>query len=170
MGKALLNLYSVGIKVLPVYSTKYLLLLALKLYYITKKYIYFYYFYFYHLFQILSKTLLIWNFLRYVSSEVFFWPVCLRSDYMIVLYQKNILQKIIDLLDIEKWLKRIYAYILTQRSCTTYTEAIRFFTIMLSNDFQTISSQTIGKQERILTRNYLFKMSMKNFIWKILSF
>ena len=30
---------------LPVYYTKYLVLLALKLYYTTKKYIYFYYFY-----------------------------------------------------------------------------------------------------------------------------
>ena len=36
---------------LPVYYTKYLVLLALKLYYTTKKYIYFYYFYFYPLFQ-----------------------------------------------------------------------------------------------------------------------
>ena len=42
--------------------------------------------------------------------------------------------------------KEYTAYILTQRSCTTYIEAIRFFTIMLSKDFQTISSQGIGKQ------------------------
>ena len=42
--------------------------------------------------------------------------------------------------------KEYTAYILTQRSCTAYIEAIRFFTIMLSKDFQTISSQGIGKQ------------------------
>lgn len=42
--------------------------------------------------------------------------------------------------------KEYTAYILTQRSCTAYTEAIRFFTIMLSNDLKTISSQGIGKQ------------------------
>ena len=38
-------------KILPVYYTKYLVLLALKLYYTTKKYIYFYYFYFYDSFK-----------------------------------------------------------------------------------------------------------------------
>ena len=31
--------------------------------------------------------------------------------------------------------KEYTAYILFQRSCTAYIEAIRFFTIMLSNDF-----------------------------------
>ena len=36
---------------MPVYYTKYLVLLALKLYYKTKKHIYFYYFYFYLIFH-----------------------------------------------------------------------------------------------------------------------
>lgn len=41
-------------------------------------------------------------------------------------------------------------YILTQRSCTDYIEAVRFFTIMMKNDFDTISSQVIGKQRMFI--------------------
>ena len=42
--------------------------------------------------------------------------------------------------------KEYTGYILTQRSCTGYIEANRFFTKMMKNDFNTISSQAIGKQ------------------------
>ena len=52
--------------------------------------------------------------------------------------------------------KEYTAYILFQRSCIAYIEAIRFFTIMLSNDFKTINGQAIGKQ-----RMYIDPM----FIW-----
>ena len=54
--------------------------------------------------------------------------------------------------------KEYTAYILTQRSCTAYTEAIRFFTIMLSNDFQTISSQGIGKQRMYIDQKVFIDM------------
>ena len=42
------------------------------------------------------------------------------------------------------------AFILSQRSCTSYIETIRFFTIWLKNDFKTISSQGIGKQRMFI--------------------
>ena len=42
--------------------------------------------------------------------------------------------------------KGYMGYILTQRSCTGYIETVRFFTIMMKNGFNTISSQAIGKR------------------------
>ena len=50
------------------------------------------------------------------------------------------------------------AYILTQRSCTAYIEAVRFFTIMLSNDFKTISGQAIGKQRMFISPKVFIDM------------
>ena len=46
--------------------------------------------------------------------------------------------------------KEYTAFILSQRSCTSYIETIRFFTIWLKNDFKTISSQGIGKQRMFI--------------------
>lgn len=46
--------------------------------------------------------------------------------------------------------KEYMAYIITQRSCTSYIETVRFFTIMMKNDFKTISSQAIGKQRMFI--------------------
>ena len=46
--------------------------------------------------------------------------------------------------------KEYIAYIITQRSCTSYIETVRFFTIMMKNDFKTISSQAIGKQRMFI--------------------
>ena len=46
--------------------------------------------------------------------------------------------------------KEYTAYILSQRSCTSYIETIRFFTIMMKKDFKTISSQAIGKQRMFI--------------------
>lgn len=54
--------------------------------------------------------------------------------------------------------KMYTAYILFQRSCTAYIEAIRFFTIMLSNDFKTITSQAIGKQRMYIDPNVFIDM------------
>lgn len=42
--------------------------------------------------------------------------------------------------------KEYMAYILSQRSCTSYIEAVRFFTIKVSKNFKTITPQGIGKQ------------------------
>ena len=58
--------------------------------------------------------------------------------------------------------KEYTAYILFQRSCTAYIEAIRFFTIMLSNDFKTITSQAIGKQRMYI--DPMFLLIYMNFI------
>ena len=46
--------------------------------------------------------------------------------------------------------KEYTAYILSQRSCTSYIETIRFFTIMMNKNFKTISSQAIGKQRMFI--------------------
>lgn len=46
--------------------------------------------------------------------------------------------------------KEYTAYILTQRGCNDYIESIRFFTKMLSDGFETISPQGIGKQRMYL--------------------
>ena len=46
--------------------------------------------------------------------------------------------------------KEYTAFILSQISCTSYIETIRFFTIWLKNDFKTISSQGIGKQRMFI--------------------
>ena len=46
--------------------------------------------------------------------------------------------------------KEYTAFILSHRSCTSYIETIRFFTIWLKNDFKTISSQGIGKQRMFI--------------------
>ena len=46
--------------------------------------------------------------------------------------------------------KEYTAFIISQRSCTSYIETIRFFTIWLKNDFKTISSQGIGKQRMFI--------------------
>ena len=54
--------------------------------------------------------------------------------------------------------KEYTAYIFFQRSCTAYIEAIRFFTIMLSNDFKTITSQAIGKQRMYIDPNVFIDM------------
>ena len=54
--------------------------------------------------------------------------------------------------------KEYTTYILFQRSCTAYIEAIRFFTIMLSNDFKTITSQAIGKQRMYIDPNVFIDM------------
>lgn len=54
--------------------------------------------------------------------------------------------------------KEYTAYILTQRSCTAYIEAVRFFTIMLSNDFKTISGQAIGKQRMFISPKVFIDM------------
>ena len=62
--------------------------------------------------------------------------------------------------------KEYTAYILTQRSCTAYVEAIRFFTIMLSNDFKTISSQGIGKQRMYIDPKVFIDM-YESFIDKL---
>ena len=58
--------------------------------------------------------------------------------------------------------KEYTTYILFQRSCTAYIDAIRFFTIMLSNDFKTISSQVIGKQRMYI--DPMFLLIYMNFI------
>ena len=46
--------------------------------------------------------------------------------------------------------KEYTAFILSQRSCTSYIETIRFFTRWLKKDFETISSQGIGKQRMFI--------------------
>ena len=46
--------------------------------------------------------------------------------------------------------KEYTAFILSQRSCTSYIETIRFFTMWLKKDFETISSQGIGKQRMFI--------------------
>ena len=62
--------------------------------------------------------------------------------------------------------KEYTAYILFQRSCTDYIEAIRFFTIMLRNDFKTITSQVIGKQRMYIDLN-IFIVMYKLYINKL---
>lgn len=64
--------------------------------------------------------------------------------------------------------KECTAYILTERSCNCYTEAIRFFTIMMNNDLETISSQAIGKQ-RIFINPQVFIDMNEEYIDKIYS-
>lgn len=59
--------------------------------------------------------------------------------------------------------KEYLAYILIQRSCTGYIEAVRFFTRMMKNDFNTISSQAIGKQRMFIDPQVFIDMS-KDFI------
>ena len=54
--------------------------------------------------------------------------------------------------------KEYTAYILSQRSCTSYIETIRFFTIMMKKDFKTISSQAIGKQRMFINPNVFMDM------------
>jgi len=54
--------------------------------------------------------------------------------------------------------KEYTAYILSQRSCTSYIETIRFFTIMMKKDFKTISSQAIGKQRMFINPNVFIDM------------
>lgn len=55
-------------------------------------------------------------------------------------------------------LKEYIAYILTQRGCNDYVESIRFFTKMLSDDFETISPQGIGKQRMYLDYHVFIDM------------
>ena len=43
-----------------------------------------------------------------IDSDVFFWPVYQILDYLIVLYQKNMLPKRIDSLEIDNDSKGIY--------------------------------------------------------------
>ena len=59
--------------------------------------------------------------------------------------------------------KEHMGYILTQRSCTGYIETVRFFTIMMKNDFNTISSQAIGKQRMFIDPQAFIDMN-KDFI------
>ena len=54
--------------------------------------------------------------------------------------------------------KEYMTYILSQRSCTGYIETIRFFTIMMKNDFKTISSQGIGKQRMFIDQKVFIEM------------
>ena len=54
--------------------------------------------------------------------------------------------------------KEYTEYILSQRSCTSYIETIRFFTIMMKKDFKTISSQAIGKQRMFINPNVFIDM------------
>lgn len=62
--------------------------------------------------------------------------------------------------------KEYMAYILSQRSCTGYIETIRFFTIMMKNDFKTISSQAIGKQRMFIDPKVFIDM-YESFIDKL---
>lgn len=62
--------------------------------------------------------------------------------------------------------KEYMAYILSQRSCTGYIETIRFFTIMMKNDFKTISSQAIGKQRMFINPKVFIDM-YESFIDKL---
>lgn len=57
----------------------------------------------------------------------------------------------------------LIGYILTQRGCTGYIEAVRFFTRMMKNDFDTISSQAIGKQRMYIDPQVFIDMN-KDFI------
>lgn len=59
-------------------------------------------------------------------------------------------------------------YILVQRGCTNYIEAVRFFTKFKNNPFQTISSQAIGKQ-RIFISPQLFIDMNESFIDRLYS-
>lgn len=59
-------------------------------------------------------------------------------------------------------------YILVQRGCTNYIEAIRFFTKLKKKRFQTITSQAIGKQ-RIYILPQLFIDMNESFIDQIYS-
>ena len=68
------------------------------------------------------------------------------------------LLRTIDLLERKITQKEYTTYILFQRSCTAYIKAIRFFTIMLSNDFKTINSQAIGKQRMYIDPNVYIDM------------
>ena len=47
-------------------------------------------------------------------------------------------------------LKEYITYIIVRRGNTDYSEALRYFTGMLRNDFQTITRQAIGKQRKYL--------------------
>lgn len=59
-------------------------------------------------------------------------------------------------------------YILVQRGCTNYIEAIRFFTKFKNNHFKTITPQTIGKQ-RIFISPQLFIDMNEAFIDRLYS-
>ena len=60
--------------------------------------------------------------------------------------------------DIKMTQKEYTAYILFQRSCTAYIRVIRFFTIILSNNFKTIFSQAIRKQRMYIDLNVFIDM------------
>ena len=70
--------------------------------------------------------------------------------YLIVLCQKNILPKPIDSLGKGKWIKKIVWFIFfLKEAVQDYIESIRFFTLMMKKDFETISSQAIGKHKNV---------------------
>lgn len=75
-------------------------------------------------------------------------------------FPKNMLLVIIGLLGIGKWVKKInVSYILLQCSCTNYIEGIRFFKNKLKKDFETITSQAIGKQRAYIDPKLYIDMS-----------
>lgn len=55
--------------------------------------------------------------------------------------------------------KEYTTFILSQRSCTSYIETIRFFTIGLNKKFKTISSQGIGKQRMFIDPKVFIDMN-----------
>lgn len=72
-------------------------------------------------------------------------------DCLIVLYRKKYVTEENRFIRNRKMTQKEYVtYILSQRSCTGYIETIRFFTIMMKNNFKTISSQGIGKQRMFI--------------------
>lgn len=54
--------------------------------------------------------------------------------------------------------KEYTKYILVQRGCTDYIEAVRFFTLKMNKDFETITCQAIGKQRMNLSPNIYIDM------------
>lgn len=55
--------------------------------------------------------------------------------------------------------KQYIVYILVQRSCSDYSEAINYFTRMLKNDFETITRQAIGKQREFISYDLYIDLS-----------
>ena len=66
--------------------------------------------------------------------------------------------------------KNILIYSYSKKLYHIYTEAIRFFTIMLSNDFQTISNQAIGKQRTYIDQKLFIQNEYEKFHLKNLKF
>ena len=62
--------------------------------------------------------------------------------------------------------KEYVLYILTQTGCTNFSEALRFFTKTMGNEFESISRQVIGKQ-RTYIDSKLFEDTSESFINKL---